>query len=93
VDSVGDPLKASRVSIEFSREKADLVTARQWHPTQELTPADNGRIRLSFTCTNLVPVVSWVLEWGPHARAVEPPALVAAVVDELERARDLYPRT
>lgn len=88
---VGDPSKARRVVVEFSREKADLVTARQWHPTQELTHADNGRLRLSFTCTNLVPVVSWVLEWGPHACAIEPPELVAAVVDELERARSLYP--
>ena len=44
---VGDPSKARRVSIEFSPEKADLVTARQWHPTQELTQADSGRLRLS----------------------------------------------
>jgi hypothetical protein len=27
--------------------------------------------------------VSWVLEWGPHARAIEPPALVSAVKREL----------
>ena len=87
---VGDSSKACRVSIEFSREKATLVTARQWHPTQELTSADNSRVRLAFTCTNLVPVLSWVLEWGPHARALEPPELVAAVEDELERARSLY---
>jgi predicted DNA-binding transcriptional regulator YafY len=35
-------------------------------------------------------VVSWVLEWGPHARAIEPPALVAEIVAELDAARRAY---
>jgi hypothetical protein len=34
--------------------------------------------------------VSWVLEWGPHARAIEPPALVAQVIAELDAARRGY---
>lgn len=87
---VGDPAKAHRVVVEFSREKAALVEARHWHPSQQIERAADGKLRLSFSCTNLVPVVSWILEWGPHARAIEPTALVAAVVDELERARAQY---
>jgi predicted DNA-binding transcriptional regulator YafY len=47
-------------------------------------------MRLSFTCTNLVPVVSWVLQWGPHAKVIEPTELAAMVIDELERARTQY---
>jgi hypothetical protein len=31
-----------------------------------------------------------VLEWGPHARAIEPPALVAEVIGELDAARRGY---
>lgn len=88
---VGDLAKARRVVIEFSREKAALVEARVWHPTQQLERGDDGKVRLSFSCTNLVPVVSWVLEWGPHARALEPPELVESVVDELDHARGQYP--
>lgn len=87
---IGDPAKACQVGIEFSREKADLVTAREWHPTQRITRNDHGKVTLAFTCTNLLPVVSWVLEWGPHARAVEPPELVTAIIDELDRARAQY---
>jgi predicted DNA-binding transcriptional regulator YafY len=87
---VGDPASARRVVIEFSRDKAMLVSARQWHPTQELERLADGRLRVSFTCTNLAPVVSWVLEWGPHARVVEPDELVDAVVAELDGARKLY---
>ena len=87
---IGDPDKAERVVVEFSKAKAALVRVREWHPTQRLENLPDGRVRIEFPCTNLTPVVSWVLEWGPHARAVEPPALVAQVVGELEAAQLQY---
>jgi predicted DNA-binding transcriptional regulator YafY len=87
---VGDPANAQRVVIEFTREKAALVEARLWHPTQNIERLEGGAIRLSFTCTNLTPVVSWVHEWGPHALVVEPTALVDAVFRELGQTRDAY---
>jgi predicted DNA-binding transcriptional regulator YafY len=39
---------------------------------------------------NLLPVVSWILEWGQRARAVEPPELVERVQKELEGALSRY---
>ena len=87
---VGDPTKATKVVVEFSDEKAALVEARTWHPTQRIERIADGGLRLSFTVANLEPLVSWILEWGPHARAVEPPELVARVVDELDGARQRY---
>jgi predicted DNA-binding transcriptional regulator YafY len=79
-----------RVVIEFSAERAAFVRARVWHPSQTFEELDDHRVRLSFTCASLIPVVSWVLEWGPHARAIEPPELVAEVVAELDAARRGY---
>lgn len=87
---IGDPAKAAEVVVEFTRERADLVAARQWHPTQRLERLADGRVRIAFQCTNLAPVVSWVLEWGPHACAIAPKELRDAVIDELNRARALY---
>jgi proteasome accessory factor B len=81
-----------RVVIELSAAKAELVRARVWHPTQTFEALPDGGVRLAFTCTSLIPVVSWVLEWGPHARAIEPAALVEQVVEELEGARRNYAR-
>ncbi len=75
-----------RVVIEFSAAKAAYVRARLWHPTQEIEALADGRLRLTLTCTQLMPVVSWVLEWGPHARALEPAELVAQVTSELAAA-------
>lgn len=87
---VGDPANAKRVVVEFSAEKTELVAGRIWHPTQELKRVAGGRMRLTFTCTNLIPVVSWILQWGPHAKVTEPSELVAIVIDELDRARRQY---
>lgn len=79
-----------RVVIEFSAERAAFVRARVWHPTQRFEELPDGRVRLTFSCASLIPVVSWVLEWGPHARAIEPPELVAEVIAELDAARRAY---
>ena len=79
-----------RVVIEMSAARAELVRSRLWHPTQQLEELPDGRVRLAFTCANLTPVVSWVLEWGPHARAIAPPELVDKVVAELDAARAGY---
>jgi len=71
-------------------QKAALVEARAWYPAQQLARMADGRVRLTFTVANLEPLVSWILEWGPHARALEPPELVTCVVEELDAARRHY---
>ena len=60
---VGDAAQAQRIVIEFSHDKAALVSVRRWHPTQVIEYGADGSVVLAFPCTNLVPVVSWVLEW------------------------------
>jgi predicted DNA-binding transcriptional regulator YafY len=87
---IGDPAVAHEVVVEFSREKALLVSSRSWHTTQRIEKLLDGRIRLSFTCPEIASVVSWILEWGPHARALQPEALVQLVTKELDEARALY---
>ena len=78
------------VVVEFSREKALLVAARTWHPTQQIEHLAGGRIRLSFDVPHLAQVVSWIHEWGPHVRAIAPDVLVNEVVRELDATRAQY---
>jgi proteasome accessory factor B len=87
---LGAPGLLHEVVVEFSREKALLVSTRLWHKTQRIEKLPNGRIRLSFTCQDVASVVSWILEWGPHARVIAPAELVRLVVDELTQAREQY---
>lgn len=79
-----------RVVIEFSKERAAYARGRVWHRTQHIEEQDDGTVHLSFMCKNLVPVVSWVLEWGPHARVIEPAELRDQVVKELRGALKAY---
>lgn len=85
-----DSAEPHKVVVEFSAEKAHLVSSREWHPTQEVLMLPEGRVRLTFLAPSLAPIVSWVLEWGPHARAIAPSALVAQVIRELDAARAQY---
>ena len=87
---VGHGQAPRSVVIEFSKERASFVRARVWHPTQQLEDLPDGRVRFTFSCVDLTPVVSWVLEWGPHAKVIEPELLRAEVLDELNRARAQY---
>ena len=78
------------VVVEFTAATAALVASREWHPTQRVDRLPHGRVRLSLRVTSLRPIVSWVLEWGPHAKAVMPPSLVQQVISELDGARAQY---
>lgn len=79
------------IIVEFSAAKAQLVSSREWHPGQRMTALPGGGVRVGFRVPSLAPIVSWVLEWGPHARAIAPDELVVQVVRELNEARAAYP--
>ncbi|MBV8756031.1 MAG: WYL domain-containing transcriptional regulator [Deltaproteobacteria bacterium] len=87
---LADATGPHEVIVEFSDEKAHLVSSREWHPSQKVTTLNDGRIRITLTVPSLAPIVSWILEWGPHARAVAPDLLVAQVARELRAATALY---
>jgi len=75
-----------RVSIEFSRERRTHVLGRVWHPTQKTINRPDGTVLLEFETSNLTEIVSWILSWGPHARALAPAALVDEVAREARAA-------
>jgi predicted DNA-binding transcriptional regulator YafY len=78
------------VTVEFSRDKALLASSRSWHPTQRVEHLRDGRVQIAIRVPHLAPVVSWILEWGPHARAIAPPELVEQVTSELRDALGQY---
>ncbi|MBA3456410.1 MAG: WYL domain-containing protein [Deltaproteobacteria bacterium] len=78
------------VVVDFSEEKSPLVSSREWHPSQRITQRPEGGVRVELRVPSLAPIVSWILEWGPHARAIGPAQLVDVVVRELDAARAQY---
>ena len=82
--------RPQRVVVDFAPAVRALIEARLWHPRQTLTPLPGGGVQLAFDVENIAQVVPWVLEWGLHARAREPEALVARVAKELRSAAAQY---
>jgi len=78
------------VVVDFDAQGAEYVKLRRVHPTQKLAALPGGGVRLTMTVGNLLPVTSWVLEWGGRARVVEPRELSDRVQAELAQALSRY---
>lgn len=77
------------VRIRFSPH-AFGVQEKQFHPTQTLTKQRDGSLELRMTAGGLEEIAAWVLSWGPFAKVLGPPALVALVRDRLTAASTQY---
>lgn len=64
-----------RVRIRFDAFAARLVSERQWHSSQKTKRLADGEIELSMTLGSLEEVERWILSWGEHATALDPPRL------------------
>ena len=68
-----------RVAIEFQQAVADYVRAREWHPSQSLTPIDDGAVRMTLDVCLDQALKSWILSFGPFAKVVAPESLAREI--------------
>ena len=71
--------KEQKVVIRFDEFAADYIREKRWHPSQTLKELENGGLELTMKLSSLVEVQRWILGWGGHAQAVEPPELIEGV--------------
>ena len=69
----------STVAIRFDALAADYIREKKWHASQQIEELRDGAIELRLRLSSLVEVQRWVLGWGGHAQALEPPEFVASV--------------
>ncbi len=79
-----------RIEIAFDPRIAPYVKERLWHDSQELHDQPGGGVRLVLQVSNDRALKSWVLGFGPLARVISPPELVAEILEEIESAKALY---
>jgi predicted DNA-binding transcriptional regulator YafY len=63
------------VRVHFSAYAAAYLRERQWHPSQMLEELPDGSAIASFQVNHLLDIQRWILSWGIHAEALEPPGL------------------
>ncbi|MFQ5802010.1 MAG: helix-turn-helix transcriptional regulator [Candidatus Methylomirabilales bacterium] len=78
------------VELVFSKSTAAWVRDRIWHPSQQVTPLKDGRLKMTLQVAENRELVGWILSFGSGVRVVRPTALRAQVQEEarkiLERA-------
>ncbi len=71
--------KESKVVIRFDEFAADYIREKRWHPSQQLKELAGGGAELTMKLSSLIEVQRWILGWGGHAQAIEPPELIESV--------------
>ena len=64
-----------KVVLRFSPEAAPAISARMWHPSQEIVEAEDGGCQLTLYVRDLREVRAWALGWGAHVQVVAPQGL------------------
>lgn len=78
------------VEVEFSAEIAPYIKEREWHPSQQVTEYDDGRVKIALEVCDDWALRSWILGFGPRARVLVPSALAERIQADLEAAATQY---
>ncbi len=73
------------VELLFDKATAAWVRDRIWHPSQELAPLKDGRLRMRLRVGETRELVGWILSFGGGVRVLAPATLQQAVREEAQR--------
>lgn len=77
-------------AVWFDPYQARYIRERTFHPEQRVEEAPDGALILRFPASGLNEVARFVLSYGKHARALEPPELVELVADHVRELARVY---
>jgi predicted DNA-binding transcriptional regulator YafY len=77
-------MRGRQIEVELLFDRATAVWARDriWHPSQQLTPLKNGRLRMTLRVADTRELIGWILSFGRGATVIEPVALREQVRQE-----------
>jgi len=68
-------LPPEEVELEFSQTAAPWIAEEEWHPSQEIEPLPDGRIRFRVHIPVTPDFVRWVLNYGVDVTVIRPDSL------------------
>lgn len=79
------------VAVQFDEYQARYIREREYHPQQKpLEELDDGGLILRFPASGLNEIARWIMGYGSHARALEPPELRAIIRSHVEKMNEIY---
>lgn len=80
----------TRVELLFSQAVAGRVQETVWHPSQQMTLRDDGRLLWVAEVAGTLELVSWIRGWGEDVIVLAPQALREQIAQSLRRAAAQY---
>lgn len=71
-----------RVTVQFSKDIADEVLSRQWHPKQKSKIMKDGRVEIGFDAKGDIEIKRWIMAFGHHAKVKSPKWLKEQIIEE-----------
>jgi len=78
------------VEVEFTGWTAHYVAERTLSPNQKIKRLGKNNIRLTFSASSDVELISWILSFGEEAKAIEPEWVVKETQNKLGKLNKLY---
>ncbi|MEW5945547.1 MAG: WYL domain-containing transcriptional regulator [bacterium] len=69
------------IRMKFDGFASRYIKEKIWHQSQTLEELEDGTVILTLRLNSLVEIKRWILSWGEHVEALEPPALVKELSD------------
>jgi len=79
-----------KVRVEFDASVGRYIEDKVWHESQKISRGDNGSVVFEARVALTPELKSWILNWGSHARVLEPESLREAIRSEAEKIAALY---
>ena len=80
----------TEVEILFDADQQTFIRERQWHPSQRMETADDGRLRLNMEVHGTIELLNWLLGYCRSAEIVKPAKLRERAAKLLARALDRH---
>ena len=76
------------VELVFDRATAAWSRDRVWHPSQQITPLRDGRLRMTLRVADTRELVGWILSFGRGVRVVRPLTLRDRIKEEARKVAE-----
>ena len=80
-------MRGRRIEVEllFTKTAAAWVKDKVWHPSQDLLPLKDGRLRMVLQVADTNELAGWILGFGSQVRVVRPDTLREKVKEEARK--------
>lgn len=78
------------IRIQFTHSAARYIQESTWHETQQLFPQPDGTMIAEFHLPDIEEILKWILSFGSNATALEPPALIERINEEVQQMLRSY---